>query len=198
MSKTTGASLGKLHTIIVGGSSAPPATIRWFRKRGIRVRHLWGMTEMSPIGTVGAPPANWDSMSDDEQVDYLSRPGRSMFGVELRVVDDDGQGPAARRRELGPSSDARAAVVQRYFKKDRGLRRCGQLVRHRRHRRHPSRQHAAPDRPGQGRDQVGRRVDQLDRARKCRRRMPGRGRGRRDRHSASEMGRAAAAACRPR
>ena len=52
----TGAALGKLHTIIVGGSSAPPATIRWFRKRGIRVRHLWGMTEMSPIGTVGAPP----------------------------------------------------------------------------------------------------------------------------------------------
>ena len=71
----TGASLGKLHTIIVGGSSAPPATIRWFRKRGIRVNHLWGMTEMSPVGTVGAPPANWDSMSDEEQVAYLSRPG---------------------------------------------------------------------------------------------------------------------------
>jgi fatty-acyl-CoA synthase len=59
----TGAELGKLQSIIVGGSSAPPATIRWFRKRNIRVNHLWGMTEMTPIGTVGAPPANWDSMS---------------------------------------------------------------------------------------------------------------------------------------
>src|SRR4029453_10212482 len=86
----TGASLGKLHTIIVGGSSAPPATIRWSRKRGIRVRPLGGMTEMTPVGTVGGEPANWDSMSDEEQVAYISRPGRSMFGVELRVVDDEG------------------------------------------------------------------------------------------------------------
>src|SRR5690349_19504702 len=82
----TGASLGKLHTIIVGGSSAPPATIRWFRERGIRVNHLWGMTEMSPIGTVGAPPATWDAMSEEEQMAYLARPGRSMFGVEIRIV----------------------------------------------------------------------------------------------------------------
>src|SRR5438874_6481096 len=74
----TGASLGKLHTIIVGGSSAPPATIRWFRKRGIRVNHLWGMTEMTPIGTVGAPCANWDKLSEEEQLAYMSRPGRSM------------------------------------------------------------------------------------------------------------------------
>jgi len=72
----SGAPLGKLDTIIVGGSSAPPATIRWFREHGICVKHLWGMTEMSPIGTVGAPPANWDSMNDEDQVDYLSRPGR--------------------------------------------------------------------------------------------------------------------------
>src|SRR3954451_5979658 len=85
-----GASLGKLRLVIIGGSSAPPATIRWFRERGIHVNHLWGMTEMSPVGTVGAPPANWDQMSDDEQVAYMSRPGRSMFGVELRTVDDEG------------------------------------------------------------------------------------------------------------
>src|SRR3954454_14365138 len=61
----SGASLGKLHPIIVGGSSAPPATIRWFRERGIRVNHLWGMTEMSPVGTVGAPPATWDTLTDE-------------------------------------------------------------------------------------------------------------------------------------
>ena len=55
--------------------------------------HLWGMTEMTPIGTVGGPPPNWDSMSDEDQVAYQSRPGRAMFGVELRVVDDAGQRP---------------------------------------------------------------------------------------------------------
>jgi fatty-acyl-CoA synthase len=114
----TGASLGKLHTIIVGGSSAPPATIRWFRQRGIRVNHLWGMTEMTPVGTVGAPPANWDSMTEEEQVDYLSRPGRSMFGVELRVVDDDGKVLPRDGESSGHLQTRGAAVVRRYFKKD--------------------------------------------------------------------------------
>jgi fatty-acyl-CoA synthase len=114
----TAAKLGKLHTIIVGGSSAPPATILWFRERGIRVRHLWGMTEMSPIGTVGGPPANWESMSDADQVDYLSRPGRSMFGVELRVVDDQGKVLPRDGKSSGHLQTRGAAVVRLYFKKD--------------------------------------------------------------------------------
>ena len=115
----TGASLGKLHTIIVGGSSAPPATIRWFRERNIRVNHLWGMTEMSPIGTVGAPPANWDSMNDDEQLAYMSRPGRSMFGVELRVVDDEGNIMPRDGMSSGRLQTRGPAVVKRYFKQDK-------------------------------------------------------------------------------
>ena len=114
----TGADLGKLRLVIIGGSSAPPATIRWFRERGIHVNHLWGMTEMSPVGTVGAPPSNWDEMSDDDQVDYMSRPGRSMFGVELRTIDAQGNVlprdgiSAGRLQTRGP------AVVRRYFRQD--------------------------------------------------------------------------------
>ena len=114
----TGAKLGKLHTIIVGGSSAPPATIRWFRERGIRVRHLWGMTEMTPIGTVGAPPANWEAMSDEEQIAYQSRPGRSMFGVELRIVDDNGKVLPRDGESSGHLQTRGVSVVRRYFKKD--------------------------------------------------------------------------------
>jgi fatty-acyl-CoA synthase len=114
----TGATLGKLNTIIVGGSSAPPASIRWFRERGIRVRHLWGMTEMTPIGTVGGPPAHWDSMSDAEQIAYISRPGRSMFGVELRIVDDLGKVMPRDGESSGHLQTRGAAVVRRYFKKD--------------------------------------------------------------------------------
>jgi len=115
----TGAKLGKLHTIIVGGSSAPPATIRWFRERGIRVNHLWGMTELSPIGTVGAPPANWESMTDEEQLAYLARPGRPMFGVELRVVDDEGNVLPRDGTSSGRLQARGPAVVQRYFKHDK-------------------------------------------------------------------------------
>src|SRR5947209_6207018 len=116
--ESTGAKLGKLHTIIVGGSSAPPATIRWFRERGIRVNHLWGMTEMSPIGTVGAPCANWDELSEDEQLAYMARPGRSMFGVELRVVDDNGNVLPRDGVSSGRLQTRGPAVVKCYFKQD--------------------------------------------------------------------------------
>jgi acyl-CoA synthetase (AMP-forming)/AMP-acid ligase II len=115
----TGASLGKLRLVIIGGSSAPPATIRWFRDRGVHVNHLWGMTEMSPVGTVGAPPANWDQMSEDEQVTYMARPGRSMFGVELRVVDDEGRVLERDGKSAGKLQTRGAAVVKRYFKQDK-------------------------------------------------------------------------------
>ena len=120
----TGAALGKLRLVVIGGSSAPRATIRWFRARGIHVNHLWGMTEMSPVGTVGAPPANWDELSDEEQVDYMSRPGRSMFGVELRTIDAQGNVlprdgvSAGRLQTRGPG------VVRRYFKEQEDA--CGE------------------------------------------------------------------------
>jgi acyl-CoA synthetase (AMP-forming)/AMP-acid ligase II len=114
----TGASLGKLHTVLCGGSSAPPATIRWFAERGIRLNHLWGMTEMSPVGTIGAPPANWDTLNDDERFAYLTRPGRSIFGVELRVVDDAGTVLPRDGRSSGRLQTRGPAVVKRYFKQD--------------------------------------------------------------------------------
>ena len=112
----TGEELGDLKYVTIGGSAAPRAMIEWFRDRGIEVGHAWGMTETSPIGTCGAPPAGWDEMSDDEQVDYIARQGRVPFGVELRTVDDDGKvlprdGVSSGRLQVrGPW------VIKRYFK----------------------------------------------------------------------------------
>src|SRR5947199_805815 len=76
------------------------------------------MTEMSPIGTVGAPPATWDSMSEEEQLAYMSRPGRSMFGVELRVIDDAGNVLPRDGTSSGRLQTRGPAVVKRYFKQD--------------------------------------------------------------------------------
>jgi acyl-CoA synthetase (AMP-forming)/AMP-acid ligase II len=112
----TGVSLGALKCVTIGGSAAPRAMIQWFRARGIRVGHAWGMTETSPIGTVGAPPAGWDSMSDEEQVNFSVRQGRVPFGVELRTVDDEGHLlprdgiSAGRLQARGPW------VIRRYFR----------------------------------------------------------------------------------
>jgi len=80
------------------------------------VNHAWGMTETSPIGTMGAPSADWDDLAFDQKVEVTARQGRVPFGVELRIVSDDGavlprDGTASGRLEIrGPW------VVKRYFK----------------------------------------------------------------------------------
>jgi fatty-acyl-CoA synthase len=84
------------------------------------------MTEMSPIGTVGAPCANWDELSEDEQLAYMSRPGRSMFGVELRIVDDQGNSMPRDGVSSGRLQTRGPAVVRRYFKQDQDCVDCDQ------------------------------------------------------------------------
>ena len=112
----TGEQLGTLKQVTIGGSAAPRAMIEWFRKRGIDIGHAWGMTETSPIGTCRSKPSNWDELADAEQLDLIAKQGRAPFGVELRVVDDEGKelprdGVSSGRLECrGPW------VVKRYFK----------------------------------------------------------------------------------
>jgi fatty-acyl-CoA synthase len=114
----TGASLGKLQMVVIGGSAAPAATIRWFRDHDVQVKHLWGMTEMSPVGSVGVLPPEWESMTEDEQIAYTCRAGRALFGVELRTVDDDGKVLPRDGVSAGRLQTRGAAVIKRYFKQD--------------------------------------------------------------------------------
>jgi len=79
-----------LKVVTIGGSAAPRAMIERIMKMGVRVNHAWGMTETSPIGTMGAPSPDWDELDFDERVDKMVFQGRAPFGVELRTVDDDG------------------------------------------------------------------------------------------------------------
>jgi fatty-acyl-CoA synthase len=112
----TGASLGRLERIIVGGSAAPRATIKWFQDRGVQVVHAWGMTETSPIGTMCTPKGNWDSLSDEEQFDFLSRQGRVPFGVEIRVVDEEGEELPHDGLSAGQLQVRGPWVLKRYFR----------------------------------------------------------------------------------
>jgi acyl-CoA synthetase (AMP-forming)/AMP-acid ligase II len=114
--EATGDDLGPLQNVLIGGSAAPRAMIEWFRKRGIEVGHAWGMTETSPIGTMGTPPAGWEEMSDEEQVDYITRQGRVPFGIEVRVVDDEGNEQLRDGKSSGRLQVRGPWVVKRYFK----------------------------------------------------------------------------------
>ncbi|MFP5334970.1 MAG: long-chain fatty acid--CoA ligase [Actinomycetes bacterium] len=77
-----------VRAMLVGGSAAPPALLRGFEERhGIRVLHAWGMTEMSPLGTVAVPPAE---ASGDDAWRYRETQGRLSPFVEARLVGPDG------------------------------------------------------------------------------------------------------------
>ena len=112
----TGEELGDLEKVTIGGSAAPRAMIRWLRERGIDVTHAWGMTETSPIGTCGARPTNWDELSDEEQIDHTVRQGRAPFGVELRIVDDEGKLQPRDGQSSGRLQCRGPWVIKRYFK----------------------------------------------------------------------------------
>jgi fatty-acyl-CoA synthase len=80
--------LSSLRTVIGGGSAVPLALMQAFEERhGVRIIQAWGMTEMSPLGTVARPPAG---VEGDDEWTYRDRAGRLMPLVEARLVKDDG------------------------------------------------------------------------------------------------------------
>jgi acyl-CoA synthetase (AMP-forming)/AMP-acid ligase II len=79
-----------LGDIVVGGSAAPRSLIEGFEKQGVNVCHAWGMTEMSPLGTQGNLPPRMDDWNMKDRIDRKQSQGRRVFGVDLKIVDDEG------------------------------------------------------------------------------------------------------------
>ena len=113
-----GKDLPKLKSATIGGSAAPRFMIERLMKNGTRVQHAWGMTETSPIGTVGGPTANWDELTFEEKVEKTMKQGRPIFGVELRTVDlDDRSTVLPRNGEASGALQIRGPwIIKRYFK----------------------------------------------------------------------------------
>jgi len=87
----TGVKLPKLERVIIGGSAAPRTMIEAFeRDYGVTVMHAWGMTELSPMGTLGALKAGMENLSFDEKLDIKVKQGRAIYTVEMKITDDDG------------------------------------------------------------------------------------------------------------
>jgi fatty-acyl-CoA synthase len=83
--------LTTMKRTVIGGSACPPAMIKAFRDDyGVTVLHAWGMTEMSPLGTVCHLKNKQLELSSDQQLTVMTKQGRAVFGVELRIVDADG------------------------------------------------------------------------------------------------------------
>jgi fatty-acyl-CoA synthase len=86
--------LSALRAIVCGGSAASPALIRSFQERhGLTIVHAWGMTEMTPLGTVCSVPSYLADAPFDEQLAYRARQGVPQALVEIRARTDNGFAP---------------------------------------------------------------------------------------------------------
>ncbi len=116
----TGEKPRHLEVVTIGGSAAPRAMIERIMKMGVRVNHAWGMTETSPIGTIGALPPEWDEMDFDAQVNHVTRQGKAPFGVEMRVTDDNNK-PLPRDGKSSGHLQVRGPwIVDTYFQDESG------------------------------------------------------------------------------
>ena len=83
--------LSSLRTLVVGGSAAPRTLIENFEKNfGVPITHAWGMTEMTPLGTISKLKAELLDAPEEVRFAYRAKQGRAMPGVEVKVVDEAG------------------------------------------------------------------------------------------------------------
>jgi acyl-CoA synthetase (AMP-forming)/AMP-acid ligase II len=87
-----GLKFSTLKRTVIGGSACPPAMVRSFYvDYGVTVLHGWGMTEMSPLGTVCNLKLKQLALPQDAQLAVMGKQGRALFGVEMKIVDAEGQ-----------------------------------------------------------------------------------------------------------
>jgi fatty-acyl-CoA synthase len=104
-----------LRRVLIGGSACPEALIRAFDEFGIAVVHAWGMTEMSPIGTAAVPSAEVARLPENERNAMQLKQGRVGFGVDMRIVDDDGRELPHDGKQPGYVQVRGPCVIENYF-----------------------------------------------------------------------------------
>ncbi len=89
--QTHALSLPALKRVVIGGSACPPAMIERFDAIGVEVIHAWGMTETSPLATANHLKVKHASLPEAEQRKLRTKQGRPVFGIELKIVDAEGE-----------------------------------------------------------------------------------------------------------
>ncbi|HEX6591164.1 MAG TPA: long-chain-fatty-acid--CoA ligase [Moraxellaceae bacterium] len=113
------ARLDSVKYAVVGGSAAPLAMIRAFdEKHDVFLIHAWGMTETSPLGTVNAPTADFLALPKEERYKRQLKQGCPIYGVDLKIVDDDGKELARDGKAFGRLLIRGPWIASGYFRQD--------------------------------------------------------------------------------
>ncbi len=106
---------------VIGGSACPPAMIKAFREQyGVEVIHAWGMTELSPLGTVSQLMSKHLDLPESDQMTVFAKQGKSLFGVDMKIVGDDGQDLPWDGKTFGDLLVRGPWVVKSYFRGEGG------------------------------------------------------------------------------
>jgi fatty-acyl-CoA synthase len=110
-----------LKRTVIGGSACPPAMLKAFQDDyGVQVLHAWGMTEMSPLGTVGTLKAKHAKAPKDARDALQFKQGRAFYGVDMRIVGEDGKELPWDGKAFGDLQVRGPWVIDSYFKGEGG------------------------------------------------------------------------------
>jgi len=119
--KPTGLRFSSLKRTVIGGSACPPAMITAFNDDyGVEVLHAWGMTEMSPLGTLCTLKNKHQDLPDEEKMKIRLKQGRAIFGVDMKIVDPEGNELPWDGKTCGDLYVKGPWVVREYFKGEGG------------------------------------------------------------------------------
>ena len=116
-----GLKFSTLKRTVIGGSACPPAMIAAFNDvYGVEVLHAWGMTEMSPLGTVCTLKNAHLQLNTDEKMKVRLKQGRAVFGVDMKIVDPDGTELPWDGKTSGDLLVRGPWIIDQYFKQEGG------------------------------------------------------------------------------
>ena len=110
-----------LERVAIGGSAVPRMMLEKFEKNyDVSVMHAWGMTEMSPLGTIGAFKSGMEDLSFEEQMDIKLKQGRASYMVEMKITNDEGDELPWNGKDFGHLLVRGPFIASKYMKGDGG------------------------------------------------------------------------------
>ena len=119
--EANGLKFSTMRRTVIGGSACPPAMMRAFQQRyDVQVLHAWGMTEMSPVGTVCTLKPKHQQLDAEQRMAVQAKQGRAVFGVDMKIVSDDGIELPHDGKASGELMVRGPWIIASYFKGDGG------------------------------------------------------------------------------
>jgi fatty-acyl-CoA synthase len=116
----TGAKLPHLKRVVIGGSACPRAMTKTFQENyGVEVVHAWGMTEMSPLGSLCTMKPEYAQLTGEAKLDVQMKQGHPPFGVDMKITDDNGKELPWDGKTFGRLKVRGPAVAKAYYKVER-------------------------------------------------------------------------------